>query len=63
MTNAQIEYIKESITTFNELIRINRMLKNSALKDGDFTEVSRCTGKITAYGDTICVLENLLGMK
>ena len=60
MTKRQIDYIKESIATYDELIRINNNIGYQASKENDMCKSSFYFGKVSAYQDMKIALENLL---
>ena len=60
MTKRQIDYIKESIASYDELIRINNNIGYQASKENDMCKSAFYFGKVSAYQDIKIALENLL---
>lgn len=60
MTKEQIDYIKDSIACYDELIRINNDIGYQASKENDICKSSFYFGKVSAYQDAKITLENLL---
>ena len=60
MIKEQVDYIKESIASYDELIRINNDLGYQASKEDDMCKSCFYFGKVSAYQDEKIVFENLL---
>ena len=60
MTKKQIDYIKGSIASYNELIRIDNDIGYQASKENDMCKSAFYFGKVSAYQDAKITLENLL---